>query len=85
MRREQMDHLYAAVKRLPERLRAVVTGYFFEERKMAELALELGVTESRISQMRAEAVRALRELLGDDLKSLMAMFPVAEVAMTRTA
>ncbi len=64
LRREQLDELYSAINELPDRLRIVVTGYFFEERKMADIAAELGVTESRISQMRAEAVRLLRDLLG---------------------
>ncbi len=65
LRREQLDQLYTAINELPERLRTVVTGYFFEERKMADIAKELGVTESRISQMRAEAVRLLRDLLAE--------------------
>ena len=34
---------------LPERLRRVVVGYFFEELPMQVLAEELGVTDSRIS------------------------------------
>jgi RNA polymerase sigma factor FliA len=34
----------------------VVIGYFYEERPMLELAAELGVTESRVSQLRAEAL-----------------------------
>ena len=37
-----------------------VIGYFFEERPMHELADELGVSESRISQMRAEALSLLK-------------------------
>ena len=54
--RERQAYLLDAVSALPERLRHVVVGYFFEERPMQELADELGVTESRISQMRAEAL-----------------------------
>jgi len=46
---------------LPERLRVVVVGCFFEERPMLDLAKELGVTESRVSQMKAEALGLLRE------------------------
>ena len=48
-----------AVDALPERLRRVVIGYFFEERSMQDLADELGVSESRISQLRAEALLLL--------------------------
>ncbi len=85
LRREQLDQLYDAIKHLPERLQAVVTGYFFEERKMADIAAELGVTESRISQMRAEAVRGLRALLGDRLRLSPPTLDRADIAMTRIA
>ena len=59
--RETRGYLIDAVVALPERLRRVVVGYYFEERPMLELAEELGVTDSRISQMRAEAVALLRD------------------------
>ena len=59
--RERQAYLRDAVSSLPERLRAVVIGCFFEDRPMRELADELGVTESRISQIRAEALKMLRD------------------------
>lgn len=58
---ERIGYLHDAIAVLPERLRTVVTRYFFEERPMAEIAAELGVTESRVSQMRAEALAMIRE------------------------
>ncbi len=61
LRREWRAYLRDAVAALPERLRVVVVGCFFEERPMLELARELGVTESRVSQMKAEALNLLRE------------------------
>ncbi|MDF9717753.1 sigma-70 family RNA polymerase sigma factor [Nocardioides sp. ChNu-153] len=61
--REQLQYLVAAVAELPERQRVVVEGYFFAERPMAEIAAELGVSESRISQIRAEALVLLRDAL----------------------
>jgi RNA polymerase sigma factor FliA len=36
-----------------------VVGWFFQDRPMSELAVELGVTESRISQLRSEAMSLL--------------------------
>jgi RNA polymerase sigma factor FliA len=45
----------------------VVVGYFFEERPMLEIAAELGVTESRVSQLRAEALILLRDGLNAHL------------------
>jgi RNA polymerase sigma factor for flagellar operon FliA len=62
-RREEFGYLHDAVALLPERLRRVVVGYYVEELPMQAIAAELGVTESRISQMRAEAVRLLKGAL----------------------
>ncbi|ABL79878.1 MULTISPECIES: FliA/WhiG family RNA polymerase sigma factor [unclassified Nocardioides] len=62
---ERVRYLADAVEELPERMRLVVRGYFLEERPMAELAAELGVTESRVSQVRAEALALLRDALGE--------------------
>ena len=59
--RERRAYLRDAVAALPDRLRRVVVGCFFEERPMLDLAQELGVTESRVSQMKAEALDLLRE------------------------
>jgi RNA polymerase sigma factor for flagellar operon FliA len=60
VRREQLGMLKDAVAELPERLRTVVEEYFFAQRKMADIAAELGVTESRVSQLRSEALVMLR-------------------------
>lgn len=65
--RERLAYLHDAVAQLPERLQIVVRGYFFAERPMAEIAAELGVTDSRISQLRAEAVVLLRGALTANL------------------
>lgn len=61
LERERTGYLHDAISELPERLRAVVVGVFFDERPMQELAAVLGVTESRISQMRSEALSLLRD------------------------
>jgi RNA polymerase sigma factor FliA len=60
LRREQLGMLKDAIAELPERLRAVVQEYFFAQRKMADIAVQLGVTESRVSQLRSEALIMLR-------------------------
>ncbi len=65
--RERLTYLTEAVAELPERLRLVVEQYFLNERPMAELAETLGVTESRISQLRAEALVLLRDALNHEL------------------
>ncbi|WP_298802770.1 sigma-70 family RNA polymerase sigma factor [uncultured Pseudokineococcus sp.] len=60
LRAERMRVMGAGVAALPERLRRVVVGTFLEQRPLAEVAEELGVTESRVSQLRTEALGLLR-------------------------
>jgi RNA polymerase sigma factor for flagellar operon FliA len=57
-----------AISALPERLRTVVVDYFLEERPMQAIADDLGVTESRVSQMRAEALALLRDGINSQLE-----------------
>lgn len=59
--REMRGYLRDAVRLLPERHRAVIVGYFLEGVSSLELARYLNVTESRISQLRSEALEMLRE------------------------
>jgi RNA polymerase sigma factor for flagellar operon FliA len=73
--RERLTYLVEAIAELPERLRTVVEDYFFVERPMAEIAEQLGVTESRVSQMRAEALGLLREVLHRELEPEMVREP----------
>jgi len=59
--RERAACLIRAIEALPERLRMVIRGYFFEERTVTEIAGELDVTQSRVSQLRSEAIELLRD------------------------
>lgn len=61
LRRERVGYLRASIAALPDRLRLVVERYFLDGQPMAEIAAELGVGESRVSQLRAEALVLLRE------------------------
>ena len=67
--RERIGYLHDAIANLPERLKTVIEAYYFHNRPMAELAAELGVTESRISQMRAEATALLRDGMNNALRT----------------
>jgi RNA polymerase sigma factor for flagellar operon FliA len=58
--RELHSYLRDAVGLLPERQRFVIVGYFLEGKTSQDLARFLGVTESRISQLRSEALRNLK-------------------------
>lgn len=59
-KRELHAYLRDAIALLPERQRLVVVGYFLQDRTSQDLARFLGVTESRVSQMRTEALEALK-------------------------
>ncbi len=59
--RELHAYLRDAIALLPERQRLVILGYFLEGRTSQDLARFLGVTESRISQIRSEAIQMLKE------------------------
>ncbi|MBW8827383.1 MAG: FliA/WhiG family RNA polymerase sigma factor [Acidobacteria bacterium] len=68
LNRERTAYLRDAVAVLPERMRFVVEAYFFEERKMQEIADELGVTMSRVSQICTEALALLRDGMNAQLE-----------------
>jgi len=61
LHRERIGYLHDAVAVLPERLRHVVEASFLRERPLSEVAAELGVTESRVSQLRTEALALLKD------------------------
>jgi RNA polymerase sigma factor for flagellar operon FliA len=58
---ERTAFVRAAVEALPERMRYVVEQLFFEDRSVTEIAEELGITHSAVSQVRAEAMRLLHD------------------------
>jgi RNA polymerase sigma factor for flagellar operon FliA len=59
--RELHGYLRDAIEMLPERHRHVIVGYFLEGRTSQELARFLNVTESRVSQLRSEALDRLKD------------------------
>jgi RNA polymerase sigma factor for flagellar operon FliA len=58
--RELLGYLHDAISLLPERHRLVIVGYFLDGHTSLDLARFLGVTESRISQLRSEALEMLK-------------------------
>ena len=59
-RAELLLYLREAINALPRRQREVILGQFVDGRTTAELASEFGVTRSRISQLRTDALHELR-------------------------
>ena len=76
--RERCNYLHDAVASLPEQMRHVVTGSFFDDRSLLDIAAELGLSDSRISQIRSEALALLREGMDAALGSDPAATPTSE-------
>jgi RNA polymerase sigma factor for flagellar operon FliA len=66
---EQIEYLRAGIECLPEKLAYVVDQLFFHDRPVAELADEMGLTRSRISQLRTEALALLKDGLNANLEA----------------
>lgn len=62
----------AAIARLSERDQRVVHSYYFDGLNLKEIAAQLGVSESRVSQLLSRARRRLRDLLEEDVTDLAA-------------
>jgi RNA polymerase sigma factor FliA len=60
---EEAEHLRDAILGLKEQERVVLALYYYEELKLHEIATVLGLTESRVSQIRSKALSRLREKL----------------------
>ena len=58
--REMIGTLRSAIEGLPELQRDVILRYYLEGEMLQSIAESLGVTEARVSQIRAEAVNAMR-------------------------
>jgi RNA polymerase sigma factor for flagellar operon FliA len=73
------ERVRAAIASLPPREQKVIALYYYGEATMKQIGTEIGVNESRVSQLHARAIRRLRDALGSAV-------PQAEAAkMMRTA
>jgi len=76
---ETKDRIRAAIESLPAREQKVIGLYYYQEATMKQIGAEIGVNESRVSQLHARAIRRLRE-------ALAGVMPAAEAAKAmRTA
>jgi RNA polymerase sigma factor FliA len=64
--REVRDRIRAAIASLPPRERKVIGLYYYGEATMKQIGAEIGVNESRVSQLHARAIQRLRKALGAD-------------------
>jgi RNA polymerase sigma factor for flagellar operon FliA len=67
--RERVDLVASAIETLPEKERTVIALYYHEGITMKETGAVLGLTESRVSQLHAQALLRLRGLLRDHFGS----------------
>jgi RNA polymerase sigma factor for flagellar operon FliA len=76
---ETKDRIRAAIESLPLREQKVIGLYYYQEATMKQIGAEIGVNESRVSQLHARAIKRLRDALAGTI-------PAAEVAKAmRTA
>lgn len=72
-RAETRDRIREAIATLPPREQKVISLYYYGEVTMKQIGAEIGVNESRVSQLHARAVRRLKD-------ALTALVPPAEAA-----
>jgi RNA polymerase sigma factor for flagellar operon FliA len=70
---EVRDRVRGAIESLPPRERRVIALYYYGEVTMKEIGAELGVNESRVSQLHARALGRLRDALGTETNAVEAM------------
>jgi RNA polymerase sigma factor for flagellar operon FliA len=73
---EVRDRMRAAIASLPPRERKVIGLYYYGEATMKQIGAEIGVNESRVSQLHARAVQRLKKALGADCESEEMVSPV---------
>jgi RNA polymerase sigma factor for flagellar operon FliA len=64
-RLETRSRVRTAIQSLPWRERKVIGLYYYGEVTMKQIGAQIGVNESRVSQLHARAIRRMRDVLGD--------------------
>jgi RNA polymerase sigma factor for flagellar operon FliA len=65
LRGERARYLHEAIRALPDRLDEVIERNFFGDESLTDIADDLGVTLSRVSQMRARALTLLHAAMSE--------------------
>ncbi len=63
---EMQQHLSEGLKAMPAKERLILMLYYYEGLNLAEIGATLGVTESRVCQMHAQALLRLKVLLSEE-------------------
>ena len=83
--RELMGTIRVAVKFLPDFQRDVIQRYYFDGELLRDIAASHGVTEARASQVRSEALSAMRAYFGTAFEGVPAVDPGAPGLRRRAA
>jgi len=78
-RDEVKSRVRNAIATLPPREQRVIALYYYNETTMKDIGAELGVNESRVSQLHARAIKRMKEALGAEVT------PIAASAALRDA
>jgi RNA polymerase sigma factor for flagellar operon FliA len=62
-RREMLQLVVGQMKKMPDLTRKVLSMYYFENMRLAEIAAVFRLTEGRISQIHTQAVISLRNFV----------------------
>src|SRR6185295_11064972 len=87
---ETRERVRNAIASLPQREQKVIGLYYYGEVTMKQIGAEIGVNESRVSQLHARAIRRLRDALGDmgpqevaEMKKALLAFAVRKPTMAK--
>ncbi|MGJ9424603.1 sigma-70 family RNA polymerase sigma factor [Nesterenkonia halotolerans] len=80
---EQTAMLRTAVETLPERMRLIVSQLFFEGATVKDIAAQLGITHSAVSQQRSEAMKLLRDGLQTHYSAVEVQEPAPKASSRR--
>lgn len=81
---EVRDRVRGAIESLPPREQRVIALYYYGEVTMKEIGAELGVNESRVSQLHARALRRLRDALGPQVAPAAALQSIRAAVLSFT-
>src|SRR5579864_1785345 len=91
-KRETRERVLAAIASLPWRERKVIGLYYYGEVTMKQIGTEIGVNESRVSQLHARAIRRLRDALGQihpqqmaDIRRALIAFATRKLVLAKAA
>jgi RNA polymerase sigma factor for flagellar operon FliA len=75
---ETRSRVRTALQSLPPRERKVIGLYYFRDVTMKQIGLQIGVNESRVSQLHARAIQRLQKALGGGFPTSLATFQAAK-------